>query len=856
VKKRPAPMARRLVERLCWPEDREALLDNLDEEYAVREEQKGAGRARRWYRLQAARCVVPLLGYEFLWRFVMLRNDLKTAFRHYRRHKSFFAIHLVGLAIGMACCLLIMLWVQDEIGYDRFHERLDRIFLVVQFSPERGGSNHSSIPAPLIPRLRSDFPEIRSASRYLDGRRRLFSVGGDTAYEDRGGFADPELFDILSLPALEGDPKAALGELNAIVLTKSLARKYFGQGEALGKVITLEGGYDFVVRAVIKDVPGNSSLRFEYLLPFENFGRFDGVELDSWGRYEQYLGLVLLNDGVDPEAFSGKIGPVLAQHREATGTGTERLRLYPFKNVRLRGFNGDGTLRSVLVFSVIAVLILAIACVNFINLSTAQGASRAREIGLRKVIGANRALIGRQIYTELLVIVASSFVLAILLTEVFLPRLNVLSGKTLALTFRGNPGFLLVLLGVVAFAAILSGTFPVLRLTAFAPLQAMKTGIASRSTRSPLRKSLVIAQFAVSTALIISTVIIGRQMRFIKTLELGFDKSHLLYVSLLGNLESQLDVLKTELLRDPDIRGVTAASTLPQDAFNTAGALDWEGKPADVPGSMNFVSVERDYFRTVGIEFAAGGTFTTTPSNRSLPEFIVNEKAVEILNIRDPLGKSFTMWDRAPGRIIGIVKNVHNAPLHQEIRPVFYVQFPYFYNYLIVNVNTDHLLGAIGHIRKVCRDINPQHPFEYRFLEDSIDRVYQTERKTGELIGAFAVLAILVSCLGLFGLSLFMAEQRTREIGIRKTLGATVPGIVGLMTKDFLQLVAVANLIAWPAAFLVMNKWLGNFAYRITPGILLFLLSGLGVMAIALATVGVQSVKAARADPADSLRYE
>ena len=849
-------MARRLVERLSWPEDREALLDNLDEEYAERAEQKGTGRARWWYRLQAARSVVPLVGYEFLWRFMMLRNDLKTAFRHYRRHKSFFAIHLAGLAIGMACCLLIMLWVQDEIGYDRFNDRLDRIFFVVHFSPERGGSNSSSIPAPLIPSLRSGFPEIRSAGRYLDGRRRLFSVGGDNVYEDRGGFADPELFDILTLPALEGDPKAALGEQSAIVLTKSLARRYFGSGEAIGKVITMEGRYDFVVRAVIEDVPGNSTLRFEYLLPFENFGRFDRVELDNWGRYEGYLGLVILNDGVDPDAFSGKIGPVLARHEEAAGGGTERLRLHPFKNIRLRGLNGDGTLRSVLVFSAIAVLILAIACVNFINLSTAQGAVRAREIGLRKVIGASRALIGRQIYTELLVIVASSFVLSILLTAALLPRLNALAGKTMALTFRGNPGFLFVLLGVVVFAAVLSGTYPVLHLTAFSPLRAMKAGIAGRSGRSPLRKSLVVGQFAVSTALIISTVIIGRQMRFIKTRELGFDKSHLVYVSLAGNLKSRLDALKTELLRDPGIRGVTVASSPPQDAFSNAGALDWEGKPADVPGSMNFVSVEKDYFRTVGIEFAAGGTFTTTPKNNVLPEFIVNEKAAEFMNVGNPLGKSFKMWDRPAGRIIGIIKNVHNAPLHREIRPVFYVQFPYFYNYLLVNVDTGRLRGAIGHIEKVCRDINPQHPFECHFLEDSIDRVYQTERRAGEMIGAFAVLAILVSSMGLFGLSLFMAEQRTREIGIRKTLGATVPGIVGLMTKDFLKLVAAANLVAWPAAFLIMHKWLGNFAYRITPGIALFLLSGLGVAALALATVGVQSVKAARTDPTVSLRYE
>jgi len=301
---------------------------------------------------------------------------------------------------------------------------------------------------------------------------------------------------------------------------------------------------------------------------------------------------------------------------------------------------------------------------------------------------------------------------------------------------------------------------------------------------------------------------------------------------------------------------VTAASTLPQNAYNNAGALNWEGKPADVPGSMNFVSVEKDYFRTVGIEFAAGGTFTTAPSNTSLPEFIVNEKGAEFLGIKDPLGKSFTMWDRPPGRIIGIVKNVHNAPLHREIIPAFYVQFPHFYNHLIVNVNTGRLPDAIGHIEKVCRDINPQYPFEYRFLEDSIDRAYQTERRTGELVGAFSALAILVSCLGLFGLSLFMAEQRTKEIGIRKTLGATIPGIVGLMTRDFLRLVAVANLIAWPVAFLIMNKWLGNFAYRITPGIPLFLLSSLGVAAVALATVGVQSVKAARTDPTVSLRYE
>jgi putative ABC transport system permease protein len=783
----------------------------------------------------------------------MFKNFMKIALRIFIKHKSFSFINISGLAIGMACCMLIMLWVQDELNYERFNKNIDNIFCVVNYSPNNPNSLDASVPAPLIPYLKDKYPDIKHASRFKESGRRLLSYNGNNVFDDHGGFADPDLFEIFSFPAVLGDPKTALRDVSTIILTKSMAERYFGSEDPLGKTIKLENRHIFSVGAIIEDIPRSSSIRFDYLIPFENFGRFDQVEMDNWGRYENYNGFVILYDQVDHKAFSEKIANEIVNNHP---TSSHRLKLFPYKNVRLFGLNNDGTLRFVLVFSAIGILILLIACINFINLATAQSGKRAREIGLRKVIGASKSLIRRQIYSELTVIVAVAIILAVILVDLFLPRLNALSGKTLSFSITENPGLFIGILGIAFVTLMISGTYPAFYLSSFSPVKTMKSAASTGSGKSSFRKLLVIAQFTISIVLIISTLIITKQMIYIKNKELGFDKDHLCYVELVGNLKTRFDTVKNELLRNPNINSVTTASSLPNNASNFAGGLDWEGRPANVEGGMNFISVEKDYFKTVGIEFLEGETFKTIPDNRLLREFIINDKAIELMQIENPVGKSFKMWDRNPGRIIGVVKNVHNVSLHREIQPAFYVQFPYFYNCLIVNMKNENVRNTIGFIQDVYSKINPNYPFEFHFLNENIDRFYQTERQVNSLITYFTILAIFISCLGLFGLSLFMAEQRVKEIGIRKTLGATVSNIVGLMSKDFLLLVAVSNLISWPAAYLIMNKWLHNFAYRIDIGLWIFALAAALAMFIAFLTISFQTIKTATANPADSLRYE
>jgi putative ABC transport system permease protein len=810
-------------------------------------------RARCYYRLQVTVALAGFLKNLIYWRLVMFKNYLKVALRNFHRHKSYSFINIAGLAIGMACCMLITLWVQGELDYERFNKNLDKIFCVVNYPPENANSCSASIPAPLIPYLKDKYADVKTASRFKDSGRRLFSYEGNNFFEDNGGFADPELFDIFSFKAVLNDPKAALADPRTMILTKSMAKKLFGSEKPLGKTIKLENRYAFSVGAVIEDIPRNSSLRFDYLISFENFGRFDHVEMDNWGRYENYNGFIILHDNVHQEAFSEKISKEIIDNNPGS---THKLRLYPYKDLRLFGLNNDGTLKFVLIFSAIAVLTLLIACINFVNLTTAQSAQRAKEIGMRKVIGAGKPSIRRQAYSELGAMITVSFILAVGLVYLFLPKLNALSGKTLTLSLSGHLGLLLCMLGIAFLTLMISGTYPAFYLSSFSPAKIIKPGASASPGGSSLRKILVVAQFSISTILIISTLVITKQMIYIKNKELGFDKNHLVYMDLLGDLKTRYETVKNELLRNANINSVTVAQSLPNDAGNNAGGLDWEGKPADVMGSLNFVSVDKDYFKTVGIEFLEGGTFTTTPSNRLLREFIINEKAIEAMKIKDPVGKSFKMWDLDPGRIIGIVKNVHNTSLHHEIRPAFYVQFPYFYNYLIINMKNEKTQETIGFIRDVTRKINPSFPFAFHFLNEYIDQFYQTERQMSRLMTYFTVLAILISCLGLFGLSLFMAEQRTKEIGIRKTLGATVFNIVGLMSKDFLLLVAGANLISWPAAYLIMNKWLQNFAYRIDIGFWVFALAAALALFIALLTISFQTAKAATANPVDSLRYE
>ncbi len=849
----PPRFAQWLMKKMSWSEDRDAILDNLQEEFTYRFSMQGKAFARLWYWLHVLRSVLPFISFELKWRLVMFKNHVKIALRNFFKHKSFSFINISGLAIGMACCMLIMLWIQDELNYEKFNTKIDDIFCVVHYSEKEPDSLGSSIPAPLIPYLKDKYPDIQYASRFRFSGRRLFSYKADNVFEDNGGFADPGLFDIFSFKAVVSDPKAALMDLNTIVLTKSMAERYFGTEDPLGKTIKLENQHIFSVGAIIEDVPRSSSIRFDYLIPFENYGRFDQVEMDNWGRYEGYQGFVILSGNTEPGAFSKKIVNEIDNN---SPTSPYRLKLFPYKNLRLIGLNNDGTLRFVLVFSAIAILILLIACINFVNLTTAQSGKRAKEIGMRKVIGASKSSIRKQIYSELLVIVTISFILAIILADLFLPRLNALSGKTLTFSITENPGILISMLGIALVTMIISGTYPAFYLSSFLPVKVMKAAASTGSSKSSLRKLLVIAQFTISIVLIISTLIITQQMIYIRNKELGFDKDHLVYVELLGNLKTRFDTVKNELLRNPNINSVTTAVSLPNNASNSAGGLDWEGKPADVRGAMTFISVEKDYFKTVGIEFVEGETFKTIPNNMLLSEFIINEKAVEFMQIENPVGKSFKMWDRAPGRIIGVVKNVHNASLHQEIRPAFYVQFPYFYNYLIINMKNENIQDTIGFIQDVYRRINPNYPFEFHFLNENIDQFYRTEMQINRIITSFTILAIFISCLGLFGLSLFMTEQRIKEIGIRKTLGATVSNIVGLMSKDFLALVAVANLISWPAAYIIMNRWLQNFVYRIDMRLWIFALSAALALVIAFLTISFQTIKAATANPVDSLRYE
>ena len=842
-----------IIRRLAWTEDRFSIQENLREEYMYIIATRGTRSTDLWYWRHMLRSILPFVKFAIYWRFVMLKNYLKIAIRNFYKHKTFSFINISGLAIGMACCMLITLWVQDELNYEKFNKNIDNIFCVVNYSSNNPNSYSSSVPAPLIPYVKDKYAEIKLASRFRVSGRRLFSYNGNDVFEDTGGFADPELFDIFSFKTVLNDPKAALMDVNTIILTKSMAERYFGSEDPLGKTIKLENQHIFLVGAIIEDIPRSSSIRFDYLIPFENYGRFDHVERDNWGWYSNIQGHVILQNNVDHEAFSEKIVNELVNNDPIA---THKLKLFPYKDVRLFGLNNNGTLKFVLIFSAIAILMLLIACINFVNLTTAQSGKRAKEIGLRKVVGASKSSIRRQIYSELVAIVTIAFILAVFLVYLFLPKLNTLSGKTLTLSLTGNFGLLLFMLGIAFVTLIISGTYPAFYLSSFSPVKIMKPASSTGSGNSSLRKMLVIAQFTISIVLIISTIVITKQMNYIKNKELGFDKDHLVYVELLGNLKTRFDIVKNELLKIPNINSVTTAQSLPNDASNSAGDIDWEGKPADVEGAMNFIAVEKDYFDTVGVEFIEGETFKTVPDNRLLREFVINEKAVEIMQIENHIGKSFRMWDRAPGRIIGIVKNVHNASLHQEIRPVFYAQFPYFYNYLILNVKNENIHNTIGFIQDVIRQINPNYPFEFHFLNENIDHFYQTERQINRIITYFTMLAVFISCLGLFGLSLFMAEQRIKEIGIRKTLGATVSNIVGLMSKDFLLLVAVSNLISWPAAYFIMNKWLQNFVYRIDIGLWIFALAAALALFISLLTISFQTIKAATANPVDSLRYE
>jgi putative ABC transport system permease protein len=784
----------------------------------------------------------------------MLVNYLKIAWRNIRRHPGYSFINFAGLALGMACCILILVWVKDEVETNRFHAKADSLYVVrtIQHYGSETETGTGSVPA-LGPALKAEFPEVRNTARISNGQGRYLLDYKEKQFRETVQMADPQIFELFSFPLVRGNLNDVFAGPDVMVLSESAAARIFGDEEAVGKTITLDKKFDFRVVGIMKDIQGNSTIRFDVWMPLEMTRRlFRPNYLDTWYNmaFQTYVEMA---PGTDIAAFNDKIFNRIRQsHPE---TILEPL-LYPFKDLYLKVWGREANVR---IFSAIALVILVIACINFMNLTTARSVRRAREVGLRKVVGAERRQVMRQFFGESLIYTFVSLLLALGMIGLVLPAFRLLTMKSFRMDQFFEPSLLLGIAGVAILTGLLAGIYPALFLSSFRPVTVLKGLKEAGASGGLFRKSLVVLQFALSTLLIIGTVVIYGQVRFMKTKSLGFDREHLLYVPIEGALLTSVDTFKQELLQIPGIRSATATTHSPTGIYTNGQDWDWEGRNPNVNPLVTYFGVDPDFLETFGMTLAQGESFRPQSSAAS-PDVIINERFAGIIGSPEVIGMRLSQGPRTM-RVIGVVKDFHFKPLNQEIEPIMIYFDPSYrafqsYRYMFLRLTPGDVPRVISSIEKVVRGRNPGFPFEYRFLDDDYDRLYRTVEREMAIVRTFAVLAIFISCLGLFGLAAYTAEQRTKEIGIRKVLGASAPGIVVLLSKEYAKWVLIANLIAGPVAYFLMKNWLKDYSYRISLDGTIFAAAAATTLIIAQLTVSFQAFRSARTNPAETIRYE
>ncbi len=784
---------------------------------------------------------VPALAWDYF----------KVAMRKFKRQKYGTMINLLGLAAGLAVCILISLWVRDELSYDQFLTNRDHLYLLTIEHPN--GTLDPNVPYALPPALAREYPEIRGYSR-------IFRMGMITTcsfsylpenglpvmhYEDSVNLVDAGFFSMFSYPFVHGDPAGALQSPNSLVISDEAAKKYFGDQNPLGKKLTFNNRQDFVVSGVIH-VPANSHFRPDFVAPLT-----DTLAEDWNWRDPSY---VLLDPKTSLASFEAKIEGSLNKNMPQPLPGKFKVGLLPVAKIHL----GFGRMTYVYIFSLVALFILAIACINYMNLATARSGSRGREVGLRKVVGAGRGQIIQQFLGEALVMSALAFGLALALALLLLPFLNSLTGKALAL-FSGN-GLLLVgyLLGLVVLVGLVAGSYPAFFLSARRPVDVLRVSSSFKSRRSVFRVVSVVGQFTISVLLIACTAVVFRQLQYIRNRPLGITSDNVLQIRYNPSLLRSFEGFKRELLLNPRVLSVTRGQAVPYNEDYKTNGVEWDGKDPALTPLVRYSITDFDFFETFGMTFAAGRGFSPDlPGDRA--NYVINEKAAAYMGMKDPVGQRLKFWGQE-GRIVGVVKDYHHVSLHREILPQVFTINTRFYTgwirHIFVKVSPGGLAETLRAIRETAGKYAPDYPFEAAFLDRGTASLYESEEKLGRIFTAFAFLAVFISCLGILGLAAYSVEQRTKEIGVRKILGSSVPGIVALLSKPFSLWILAANLIAWPIAYFAMHRWLRGFAYRTSFGLDVFLLAGMISLFAAAVPIVYQSLKAAFTNPVKSLRYE
>jgi putative ABC transport system permease protein len=787
----------------------------------------------------------------------MLKNYLKIVFRHLRRSKTYSFINITGLSAGLAVSILLLLWVNDELSYDRFNKNAASLY---RLSPtfDNGGvtSVWDNTPAPIALYARKEVPEVEAACRFNEKWDiTYFLYKGRKIVQWNNQQVDPSFFSMFSYPLIEGDPQHPFKDAQSIVISESTAKRIFGNEDPMGKVLAGDDKELCTVTGVMKDMPANSSIKFDIAFNFLQL-EHDTVQKNvdgNWGQYNYYT-YVLLKPGANPAAIGAKLAAIHRRNEDDEFAKHLSYRLNPLTNIHLYASDGkEQGMMVVKVFFVVAVIVLLIACINYVNLVTARAIKRSKEISLRKIVGAGKGSLFLQFLSESLIIFLIALVVATGIIYLVMPLYNNIAGKNIVFQ-PWSPGVLAVYGLALLATLLLAGIYPAITLSSFKPLEAMKGKISGIGSKGSFRKVLVVVQFSFSIILIASTIIIGKQLKYIREKNLGWNRENV-FSFYMRNIDSHYAAVKAELLKEPGIVGVTESGRDIVNTSSSTSSADWDGKRADQNSFMIAqLPVETNFLDVMGIKLVEGKGFTGGPADST--NYILNETAIKEAGISEPaVGKRFTLRGR-DGVIAGVAKDFHYEDMHKKIRPIIIYYSTDWRWKIFVKTTGKDASQALAAVRRVWARYNPDYELLYAFLDTEFDEMYKTDTHVGVLFNCFAVLAICISCLGLFGLVTFTAESKLKEIGVRKVLGAGVGQIVSLLARDFLGLVVVAAAVAIPVAWYGLNGFLQGYAYRTALSWWVFGAAGVSTLIIALVTVSFKCVQAALANPVKSLRVD
>ncbi|MBS1596933.1 MAG: ABC transporter permease [Bacteroidetes bacterium] len=789
----------------------------------------------------------------------MLRNYFLIAIRNLKKNKVFSFINILGLALGMTCSLLIFLWVQDEKSVNAFHANGNRLYSVYerQYYDKQVQASHTT-PGLMADEMKRILPQVEYACQFAWSTTNTFQVG-EKIQKEEGNHASADFFKIFSYPLVQGNVATALNSPVSIAISRKMANDFFGSAQnAIGKTIRYENKKDFTVSAVFENLSQHASEKFDFLINWQYF--IDDLDwLKNWGNNGPNTFLVL-KKGTDPIAFEKKIVHFLDNYNKDQSAGFhielgiqrfDDMYLHSnFKNGKLSG----GRIEYVRLFSVVAIFILLIACINFMNLTTARSMKRAKEIGIRKVVGAVRTSLIRQFIGEAILLAFLGVLFALVLTWLLLPSFNELTRKEISFPFSSF-NFWLGIVALTLLTGFISGSYPAIFLSSFNPIKVLKGTLRFSSKAALFRKGLVVFQFVLSIVLIVGTIVITKQVNYIQTKNLGYDRENLLYIPMEGELINSYDVFKAQALKMPGVKSVTSLSQSPTSINNGTSGLDWDGKDPNVVTSFTWIQTNYDLIKTMNLKLVDGRDFSESFATDS-SAYIINEEALKTLQYKNPIGRRLKFWGK-DGTIIGVLKDFHIRSLHEPINPVVIrLGDKNSFGSILVRTEAGKTKQAIASLEALSKQLNPKFPFTYQFADEEFQKLYRSEQVITKLSGYFSFLAIFISCLGLLGLAIFTAEQRTKEIGIRKVLGASTSSLFTLLSKEFLQFVLIAIFIATPIAWWMMHAWLQDYSYRIDISWWIFILAGSMAILIALATISFQAIKAALANPVKSLRTE